>query len=264
MEISVVIAYYDKLSNLELILDALNRQTFTDFEVIIAEDDNNSNTISFLNKNKDLYSFPINHLNQEEKRGFRKNKMLNKAVRISNGRTLVFIDGDCIPHKNFLKEYLKNSKPGLILYGRRVLLGKRISNNILNRKSFSYLRFLSILFSDTKLKKEGIYWPYFKFHLKDRKLSGCNWGIRKEDILKVNGFDEDYVKPGVGEDWDIEWRLRSIGLKMKSMKNKAIVYHLDHPKLFKEVDARHNYSLLEDKKKAKKIRCINGLEKLDS
>jgi len=262
MEISVVLAYYDKLLNLELLLTAFNNQTFSDFEVIIAEDDNNSSTKSFLRANKDLYSYPIIHLNQEEKRGFRKNKMLNKAVRVSRGRTLVFIDGDCIPHKDFLKEYKKNSKIGSFLFGRRVLLGKKISKDILIKKSFSFLPFFSMLFSDSRLKKEGIYWPYFSLHMKKRKLSGCNWGIRKEDLLKVNGFDEDYVRPGVGEDFDIEWRLKSTGLKMKSMKNKAIVYHLNHPRIYSEIDARHNYSLLEQKKLANQVQCFNGLETL--
>ena len=260
MEISVIVAYYNQLSNLELILAAFNNQEFRDFEVIIAEDDNNPGTVSFLEANKDSYSYPITHLNQEEKTGFRKTQMLNKAIRISRGKTLVFIDGDCIPHKNHLKEYDKCSKSGLLLYGRRVLLGKKFSKNILRKKSLSVLRFFSLLFSDSRLIKEGIYWPFFSFHMKERKLSGCNWGIKKEDILKVNGFDEDYVRPGVGEDFDIEWRLKSAGLKKKSMKNKAIVYHLNHPRLYSEVDARHNYSLFERKKRANRIQCINGLE----
>ena len=107
--------------------------------------------------------------------------------------------------------------------------------------------------------KEGIYWPYFNLHFKERKLSGCNWGIKKEDLLSVNGFDEDYVRPGVGEDHDIEWRLKSKGLKMKSIKNRAIVYHLYHPKNSTKDDARFNDSLMEHKKQANQIECANGL-----
>jgi cellulose synthase/poly-beta-1,6-N-acetylglucosamine synthase-like glycosyltransferase len=260
MKISVVIAYYDNLSKLELVLDALNCQTYNNFEVIIAEDDNNPDTRSFLEANRDAYAFPIIHLDQEEKRGFRKTAMLNKAVRASRGETLVFMDGDCIPHRHFLKEYGKRSKSGIFLYGRRVLLGKKISEAILESRSLSYLRLLSILFSDSRLKKEAIYWPYFSLHRRERRLSGHNWGIRKQELLKVNGFDEDYDRPGVGEDYDIEWRLKSAGLKMRSMKNRAIVYHLDHPKLYAEENARHNYSLLEQKKLTNRVRCLNGLE----
>jgi GT2 family glycosyltransferase len=260
MEISVIIAYYQKLSNLELLLDAFDRQTFKDFEVIIAEDDNNPETTSFLKTRREAYSFPVTHLNQEAKKGFRKNKMLNKAVRASGGRTLVFIDGDCIPHRNFLKQYYRNSGEGTFLYGRRVLLGKRFSDRILAGRSLSSIRFLSILFSDSRLVKEGVYWSWFGIHFRSRQLSGCNWGIRRDDLLKVNGFDEDYVKPGVGEDFDVEWRLKSAGITMRSIRNRAIVYHLDHPKLYRENEARHNYEMLEKKKLENRVRCLNGLE----
>lgn len=262
MEISVIIAYYDNLPNLEILLDAFNKQTFKDFELIIAEDNNDPITEPFLQSKRKQYFFPILHVNQEEKIGFRKTTMLNKAIRVSSGDTMVFIDADCVPHQEFLKEYKKNARKGEFLFGRRVLLGKNITGTIDRVKSASPLRLFSLLFSDSTLVKEGLYWPYFGLHFKERKLSGCNWGIKKEDLLSVNGFDEDYVRPGVGEDHDIEWRLKSKGFKMKSIKNKAIVYHLYHPKNSTKDDARFNDSLMEQKKQAEHAECLNGLEKL--
>ncbi len=262
MEISVIIAYYDNLRNLEILLEAFERQSFFDFELIIAEDNNDPKTETFLESSRKNYFFPIQHVNQEEKIGFRKTTMLNKAVRLAEGNTLVFIDADCIPHPEFLKEYKKNTKSGVFLFGRRVLLGKKITGTIYEEKSLSPLRFPSLLLSDSTLKKEGLYWPYFDLHFKERKLSGCNWGIKKKDLLGVNGFDEDYVRPGVGEDHDIEWRLKGKGLKMKSIKNKAIVYHLYHPKNSTKDDALFNDSLIDQKKQAFHVSCINGLEKL--
>ena len=262
MEISVIIAYYDNPLNLEILLSAFNRQSFQDFEVIIAEDNNDPHTKTFLESQKEKYFFPVLHVNQEKKIGFRKTTMLNKAISVSSGDTLVFTDADCIPHSEFLKEYQKNSKKGVFLFGRRVLLGERITGIIYKDKSPGPLRFPSLLFSDSSLVKEGIYWPYFDLHFKERKLSGCNWGIQKEDLLSVNGFDEDYVRPGVGEDHDIEWRLKAKGLKMKSIKNKAIVYHLYHPKNSTGDDARFNNALMEQKKQARHTACLNGLKKL--
>ncbi len=262
MEISVIIAYYDNLLNLEILLAAFKRQSFKDFEVIVAEDDNDPKTLSFLDSKRGDYFFPILHVNQEEKIGFRKTTMLNKAVRISNGNTLVFTDADCIPHRQFLKEYKKNTKAGEFLFGRRVLLGKLTTGAIYEKKTNSSPGFFSLLFSDSTLTKEGLYWPYSKLHFKERKLSGCNWGIRKDEVLSVNGFDEDYARPGVGEDHDIEWRLKSKGLKMKSMKNRAIVYHLYHPKNSTRDDANFNDGLMEQKKEAQHVSCLNGLQKL--
>lgn len=260
MELSVILAYYNKLSTLELVLDAFNRQTYNDFELIIAEDDNNPETQDFIRIRKDSFSYPIIHLKQEKKKGFRKTRMLNRAVRAARGRTLVFIDGDCIPHRSFLKQYKQKSKNGYFLSGRRVLLGEKISNKILTKKELGYLDFIPVLFSDSRLKKEGIYFPCFGLHLKKRRLSGHNWGICKEDLLKVNGFDEDYDRPGVGEDYDIEWRLEAAGMKIKSMKNRAIVYHMYHPKTNSEDNIRHVYALLEQKKRANQVRCLNGIE----
>jgi len=92
-----------------------------------------------------------------------------------------------------------------------------------------------------------------------KKLSGCNWGICKSDLIRVNGFDEDYVRPGVGEDHDIEWRLLAAGVKIRSVKNRAIVYHLHHSKLAKEENVKFNYDLLKQKMKAGQIKCTNGL-----
>lgn len=262
MEISVIIAYYDNLPNLELLFAAFNRQSFTDFEIIVAEDNADPNTDNFLASCRSKYFFPILHVNQEKKEGFRKTTMLNKAVRISKGSTLVFIDADCIPHRDFLKQYFKNARVGDFLFGRRVLLGEKITARLYEKKSLDVLRFPSLVLSDSTLIKEGVYWPYSQLHFKERRLSGCNWGIKKEDLLSVNGFDEDYRRPGVGEDHDIEWRLKSKGLHMRSIKNKAIVYHLYHPKNSTGDDALFNDSLMEDKKKAGLLSCKNGLEKL--
>jgi glycosyltransferase involved in cell wall biosynthesis len=263
MEISVILAYYNNLGNLELMLEAFEKQTFRDFEVIVAEDDHNPETEAFLNISRSLFHFPIVHVNQDEKIGFRKTTMLNKAIRKSRGKTLVFIDGDCIPHKNYLKQHQKHSMRGAYNYGRRVLVGEKFTRQLKRKKSFSSLHFFSLLFSDSSLIKEGIYWPCFGLHAKNRKLSGCNWGIQREDILSVNGFDEDYVRPGVGEDFDVEWRLKSAGFRKRSIRNKANVYHLYHPKNSTSEDGKFNEALMEKKMEANHVRCLNGLMPLN-
>jgi glycosyltransferase involved in cell wall biosynthesis len=157
MKISVIVSYYKNLSNLALILKALNNQSFLDFEVIISEDDNNEETLSFFNKNKEKYSFPLIHVHQNVDLGFRKNIMLNKSIKKSKGETLVFIDGDCIPHKHFVKAYNEYTEDNFMLKGRRVMLGEKITNKILKEKSITYLNLISILFSDSKRKKEAVY-----------------------------------------------------------------------------------------------------------
>jgi GT2 family glycosyltransferase len=50
----------------------------------------------------------------------------------------------------------------------------------------------------------------------------------KEAILAINGFDETYTKPAVGEDIDLVWRFERAGYKLGSVRNLAIQYHLFH------------------------------------
>ncbi len=262
MKITVIISYYKALDNLKLILAGLQRQSDQRFEVIISEDDHNFKTSEFLATEQSNYRFPINHLHQDADEGFRKNMMLNKSIRKANTDFIVFIDGDCIPERHFVKQYIRNAAAGHIFWGRRVMMGESISANILKTQSLRRLNFLSALFSDSYKTKEAIYFPLNPLSLSTRGLKGCNWGVMKNHLLAVNGFDEDYVKAGVGEDNDIEWRLLAFGLSKVSMKNKAIVYHLYHPRGYSDQGVRDNFAVFQIKQKKGHLRCINGLEKI--
>ncbi len=259
--ISIIISYYKAISNLKLILQSLNCQSFLDFEVIVSEDDANQETRDYLKLNSALYKYPITHNFQEEDLGFRKNMMLNRAILKSNSELLVFIDGDCIPHKHFAKEYNKEKKSDCMLVGRRVMLGPKISNRIQEEESISHLSLLSILLSDSTKFKDGIYSPYIPLTNKIRGLIGCNWGIKKEHLLAINGYDEDYITAGVGEDNDVEWRLLLNGISKKSMKNKAIVYHLHHSSSYSENVILANMKIWKTKQVIGNIKCSNGIVK---
>lgn len=263
MKVSLVISYYKNLKNLKLILEALNNQSVKDFEAIISEDDNNEETKKFVKNNKDKYNFKLVHVFQEEDLGFRKTMMLNKSIKISVTNFLIFIDGDCVPHKHFIKSYIKNMEEDTMLKGRRVMLSEKITHFLLSTFNLAFLNTKNILLSDSKKKKEAIYSPNISLiaTMKNKGLLGCNWGISKQTLYKINGYDEDYVKAAVGEDTDIEWRLKAIGTKSKSVKNKAIVYHLYHEKGYSKTDVNINRDILYKKEKVNNYYCLNGLEK---
>ena len=66
------------------------------------------------------------------------------------------------------------------------------------------------------------------FNKKKRGLLGCNFSIHKKDLLSINGFDERYEAPSIGEDTDIQYRLEKIGIRIASLNNIAVQYHLYH------------------------------------
>ncbi|MBP6456958.1 MAG: glycosyltransferase [Chitinophagaceae bacterium] len=258
--ISLIIAFYKNLNALKLIFKALENQSYKKFEVIIAEDDNNDETKIFLHECKT--SFLVKHVHQEIDNGFRKNEMLNAALKISTGKKIVFIDGDCIPHQHFLFSYEKHLKEKTIFFGRRVLLNKKITEQILATQHFNIINFWKLLISKNKNKKYLFYLPFLKPKARQEGIWGCNWGIMKKDILDVNGFDEDYISAGIGEDVDMEWRLLENKNKLFSIKQTAIVYHLHHALNYNDDVVEKNIAKMKEKKKAGFVFCKNGITKI--
>lgn len=260
--ITVIIAYYRNIPALNLIFKALERQTFREFEVIVAEDDNDEATNLFLQENRQKYFFPVLHVCHEDM-GFRKNKIMNDAIRISRGEKLVFIDGDCVPHRRFLEMYSKHSKKRTYYYGRRVYVSGSLTEKALNEQNPELFSLLNLCLSRSRKIFEGVFLPFRPTIKKeDREIWGCNWGILKEYILRVNGFDEDYTLPCYGEDLDIGWRLKKIGIKLTSLKNRAIQYHLHHEARYDEAIMAAGRKMYESKKSEGFSYCKNGIKKI--
>jgi cellulose synthase/poly-beta-1,6-N-acetylglucosamine synthase-like glycosyltransferase len=257
--ISLIISFYKRLDFLELIFKSLDIQSCNDFEVIVAEDNNDPQAASFINEARLIHSYIIKHVTQEDK-GFRKTRILNSAVRIAEGEQLVFIDGDCIPHKHFIKEYSKAIDKSHFCYGRRVYCSNKHTELLLTSKNPESINLFNIIINGGKSVGAGLYIPFKKnINKQHRRILGCNWGVCKNSLLEVNGFDEDYKRAGVGEDFDIDWRLKKVGFKVRSMKGKAIVYHLNHKANYHTSDTEFVEKLLAQKKEIGKSYCENGI-----
>lgn len=256
--VSVIISHYNNVANLAIVLNALSKQSVSGFEVIVSEDGQDEKTKAFLATH--TYPFPLQHTTQEDI-GFRKNRILNTSVSASKGSFLVFIDGDCIPHKHFVKAYQNVEHSNKICYGRRVMLSEKLTTKLQEKMQFDSLSLFDLILHKAKSIKEGIYSPLLPLNFQKRGLMGCNWGIQKKLLFQVNGFDEDYVYATVGEDDDIDWRLEGIGLKKHSVKNKAIVYHLHHKRGYDLEGSEINLKIFRKRKEENQFVCKNGISK---
>ena len=235
---SLIISFYNRIEYLKLVLAGLERQTYRNFEIILADDGSNQNVVREIESISKQISFPFIHIWQEDK-GFRKNRILNSAIRVSSANHLIFIDGDCIPHRKFIEEHYTNRSFEQCLTGRRVNLSKQITNKLTVEtvkggyleKNNAGLIFDGLIGKSTYVEK-GIYLKNTSlrkyFNKKKRGLIGCNFSIHKADLERINGFDERYQAPSIGEDSDIQFRLELLGIKIKSLNNIAIQYHLHH------------------------------------
>lgn len=271
--VSLIISFYNKIELLEYIFIALERQTCKNFEVIVADDGSNEETIAKLNELKKKYPFPIKHVWHEDK-GWRKNAILNKAVTASECDYLIFIDGDCIPHPKFIQEHLENRKEKQVISGRRVMLTQKVSqklNKTTIRNGYLDHRAFFPLLKETLFDKQPTHIENMirirnkiirRLFVKDktRGVWGCNFSLWKKDLLAVNGFDERFVYPGFGEDVDLDNRLRKTGVYPVSKKHLVTQYHVFH----KHFDTLYepNMALVEENKKRDGAFSPYGINKI--
>jgi cellulose synthase/poly-beta-1,6-N-acetylglucosamine synthase-like glycosyltransferase len=268
---TIIISVYKDTEALGLILDSLADQTYPVNQIIVSEDGNSKEMETFVASYAQRLS-SIVHLRQPDK-GWQKNRALNRAIAASKGDYLIFIDGDCIPYPQFIEEHLKLQEPNSVLCGRRSEPGTYFSTLLRTRKISSkefteryLINFFALKQDHIRHYDDGLYFGAgsFLFNLirgstkKENHIVGCNFSCYKSDLLRINGFDEDFTMPTTGEDTDIERRLRHFGVKMKSCRNAANVIHLDHPKIFNPNIAEQTLDLMHLKKEI--FFCANGLQ----
>ena len=272
MRVSLIVAVYKDIEALDLIVQALREQTYKNFELIVAEDNNSQVMREYIGTIKDI---DIKHTFQEDT-GIRKMRSLNNAIIASEGEYFIFIDGDCIPYSTFVESHVKLAQEGYIVSGRRCNLGPKYASMLRTseltpielEKSFIW-KFISITQDSTERHTEaGFYFSadgfIYKNYLKNRKtnvsLLGCNYSCFKSDMLEVNGYDEGYGETAVGDDTDMQWRLEGIGLKIKSARNIANIFHLYHDRSFRDdISSDKELDKMKQNKINNKFRCEQGL-----
>lgn len=269
--LTLVIAVYNAVRYLEFVLTALRRQSLTGFEVIVADDGSGAEIRDLIERLRPDLPFPLKHLWHEDT-GFRKNAMLNKAIAASQTDYLVFIDGDCVPHRHFLRDHQDNRTPNGVLCGRRVNLSKHITERLtvddIRSGKFEKLS-LSLLLDgllarsanlEDAVRIESTQIRRILLH-KPARILGCNFSVEKQLLEQVNGFNEDYNAPGLGEDSDVAFRLQLVGAQLVSLRYLAILFHLFHPRTFV---GTQNQVLYEQTVVLREAVCRNGLRKLET
>jgi cellulose synthase/poly-beta-1,6-N-acetylglucosamine synthase-like glycosyltransferase len=267
--LSLIVTVYNAVRYLEFILLALSRQTMHDFEVIIADDGSGSEIAELVERYKSSSAVPIKHIRHEDK-GFRKNAILNKAVIASETDYLVFIDGDCLPHHKFLQDHWSNRALNTVLCGRRVNFSSKITDKLDyecirsgNYEKITLYHLYDGLMARSSNLEEAIRIENIKIrrilHRNKASLLGCNFSVEKKMLESINGFNEDYKAPGLGEDSDIAYRLSLKGARFAPLRYLAVLYHLYHPRT---VVGEKNKQIYGRTIASNNPICNNGLTKL--
>jgi len=259
MNTSLIITTYNWPEALELVLFSAIGQSVQPNEIIVADDGSSDKTKAIIEKFILDFKVPIIHSWQEDK-GFRLSRSRNLAIAIAKYEYVIVSDGDMILHNDFVKDHLDKATKGVYLQGGRVLLQPEFSNQLLFHKS---IRQPSIISRGIKNRFNAIrsktlsYICAMGLNQDLNRVRGCNFSLYKSDIIKVNGFNEDFETWGQ-EDSEFVQRLYNSGIFRKNLKFAALQYHIYH----KEGKVQqNNMLLLENTIKKHLTWCDNGIDK---
>lgn len=265
LRIGVVISTYNNPQWLEKTLWGYTNQTRMADEIIIADDGSKEETHLLLEHFKN--QLPIKHVWHEDM-GFRKSRILNEALLASTADYLIFTDQDCIPRADFIETHAKYAKKGQFLSGGYFRLTNEISHKITKEEiedgkvfTLSWLRANNqpISFKCTKLLNCSKFASFMNFITPAKATwNGCNASGWREDMVKINGYNES-MQYG-GQDREFGERLFNLGIKSKQIRYSAILLHLDHKRPYKTKESiEKNVAIRKNTRKSKIIETPNGI-----
>ncbi len=265
---SVIVPVYNAVRHLQLVLAGFSRQTFSDFELIVADDGSGPQVRECVEAFRPRSPFELKYVFQADE-GFRKSRIMNAAIRIAAADYLAFVDGDCVPHSRYLAAHWEHRAPRTVLMGRRVNLSDRLSNSLTPEavragqlENVSMRLLADLIFGRGSHGDEGVILnSAFLRRLFSRKapyLLGSTYSLEKSLMEEINGFNEEFVGYG-GEDIEFEYRLRLAGARFKWVRHQAVQYHLYHaPRSVIQT----NLEIVERTKRLGRAACAKGLRDL--
>ena len=269
-DVTVIFSTYRQPEWLEKTLCGFAHQTQRKFEVVVADDGSGEDTAEVIRNAQRSSGLSIAHVWQED-RGFRKCRILNKAVAAARGEYLIFTDGDCIPQPEFVAAHLDLAEPRRFLSGGLLRLPLGLSHNI---RPADIAR--GNCFSASWLRSHGMPDTYKLLKLTAGKgfgavldcispatagWNGHNASGWKADLLAANGFDE---RMGYGgEDRELGERLENAGIRGKRIRHRVTCLHLDHPRGYADPDIRAaNFAIRAETRRTRRTRTDNGIAQL--
>ena len=237
MKISVLTTIYNRPEHLRLLVAALQAQTRRPDEIIVADDGSNEETTAAMARLLPAGGIPAQVVRQE-KDGYRLAAARNMAIRAATGDYLLFLDCDMVPLPDMLATHERWAEPRRLLCGHRALLDEVATGALFAAMPAPAEADWELAWAvaDKTEQQEAArlfarYAALRRWHLARAhkpKLIGCHFSLFRDDALRVNGFDENFVGWGY-EDDDFARRLYKSGVAPWSVIAAARAMHLWHP-----------------------------------
>jgi GT2 family glycosyltransferase len=257
--ITLVINTFNQPDYLVRVLAAVAGQSAPPDEVLLADDGSEAPTRELFLRWMGEHKIRAAHLWQAHE-GFRRAQILNRSIAAARGGYLVFLDGDTVPHPDFIADHRAAARRGFFVQGHRALVEQKAAAWF-GKNNFNADRRRAVLQGQISGLKNTFRWPFavrkIKTHL--RGIRGCNLAIWREDLVCVNGYNEAFTGWG-REDSELAVRLMNAGIRRLDLRGRALCFHLWHPPASRAA-LPANDELLERAIRGKNLRCELGLSR---
>lgn len=232
MKVSVVVITYNWPEALERVLDGLARQITLPYEVIIADDGSGAATAEVIARRAADFPVPLRHQWQDDL-GFRAARARNRGIAASRGDYIILLDGDMLVHPQFIADHLMLAERGYFLQGGRLKATPEESRRLLAGGEPVFAPWVKANFDefDGTRRLYAFRAPWLaRWKARSRnggRVMSCNMSFWRDDLLRVNGFDERMEGYGA-EDRELAARLENAGVRRRALKWCALAVHLWH------------------------------------
>lgn len=260
MRIALAITSHERPQALAAVLDSVARQHAPPDEILIADDGSGPAA------RRVIADFLANartpaRLVEQAHEGFRVARLRNLAIAASRADYLVFIDGDLRLHPHFLADHRAIARRGWYTQGIRVLADERLSRRLAAQPGFWPTPFspgLGLLRRAYLLHAPRLTRLARRAGNAFIATKSCNLGVWRDDLVRVNGFDEDFVGWGP-EDKELAARLGFAGVRRQTLLGGGIALHLHHAPAPRGSLAA-NQARLDATRRERRTRCQHGLD----
>lgn len=203
--VSVLIPVYKGAETMPLVLPALYRSTYENFEVVVVNDCSPDNSLEVLESLRERY--PHKLIDFKENKGV--SKARNAAARAASGEIILFIDADCIVMPDTIELCVERLQEGDC-----VSVGGAYTLEPWDKDFFSTFQSIYIHHAETKVEHPD----YIATH--------C-MAIRKKTFDEFGGFIEDYFigQEASVEDVELSHRLLEAGYRL-CRPREILVQHM--------------------------------------
>lgn len=232
--ISVIITAKNEEKMIELCINSIFKQSYSNFEIIYIDAESSDKTFEIASKlrtNVDIYK-NCKRFICLKKNANSPGKGRNIGAKLSNGKFIAFTDADCIAENNWLEELFKHLDHINSVVGGPNIIKHHKTSKIINAIDKVLGTYLGSAGAPQFLQIDNIKQVY--------GIPGCNLSLSKEIFDKLNGFDESLR---YNEDTDLCYRLTKNNCKIIFNPN-AIVHHymgLDSFKEFSKFSYNYGY-----------------------